>query len=228
MPRAVVIVSGGMDSVTLAHKVAVAGYDLNILSFDYGQRHVRELEFARAQARILGASHSIIDLSGMRQLLSGSALTDNIPVPHGHYSAETMKQTVVPNRNAIMLSIAWGHAVAIGATVVATGVHAGDHAIYPDCRSEFIHALETALALGTEGFADPELRIWTPFIEQTKTDIAATGHRLGVDFSRTWTCYEGGEIHCGQCGACVERQEAFRDSGTPDPTVYRQPVAVPV
>jgi 7-cyano-7-deazaguanine synthase len=227
MRKAVVIVSGGMDSVTLAHQAAADGLGLSFLSFDYGQRHRKELDCAAAQAHILGAPHRIVDLTSLAAVLAGSALTGDQPVPHGHYSAETMKQTVVPNRNAIMLSIAWGHAVSIGAELVAAGVHAGDHAIYPDCRPTFAQALQHALALGTEGFAHRGLCIWTPFIDKTKTDIAAIGHQLGVDFSQTWTCYEGGDIHCGQCGACVERQEAFRDSGTPDPTVYRQPVGVP-
>jgi len=218
--KAVVIVSGGMDSVTLAHDLHSQGFDLHLLSFDYGQRHSRELDSAQWQAAFLGANHTIINIAGIRPILKGSALTDDVAVPHGHYAEETMRATVVPNRNAIMLSIAWGMACAEEADILATGVHAGAHFIYPDCRPEFVEQLNVALRTGTVGHRNESLELHTPYLHKTKTDIAAIGSRLGVPFAHTWTCYEGGEFHCGQCGACVERKEAFRDSNTPDPTVY--------
>lgn len=219
--KAVAIVSGGMDSVTLAHWLKGVYSDLHLISFDYGQRHRRELECAAWQAQYLGAEHTIIDISGIRPLLKGSALTDDVDVPHGHYAEETMRATVVPNRNAIMLSIAWGLACSSEADVLACGVHAGDHFIYPDCRPEFIAALNESLRIGTVGHRKENLELIAPFVDQSKTDIAAIGGRLDVPFAHTWTCYEGGEVHCGKCGACTERKEAFRDSGVADPTEYR-------
>lgn len=218
--KAVTIVSGGMDSVTLAHWLKAQGHDLHLVSFDYGQRHRRELECAKHQAQLLGAEHTIIDISGIRPLLKGSALTDEVAVPHGHYAEESMRLTVVPNRNAIMLSIAWGLACSSEADVLACGVHAGDHHIYPDCRPQFIEELGQALLTGTVGHRREDLSLIAPFVGKTKTDIAAIGGELGVPFEHTWTCYEGGEVHCGKCGSCTERKEAFRDSGVPDPTVY--------
>jgi len=218
--KAIAIVSGGMDSVTLAHWLKAQGYDLELVSFDYGQRHRRELECAKHQAQLLGAEHTVIDISGIRPLLKGSALTDEVAVPHGHYAEESMRLTVVPNRNAIMLSIAWGLACSSGADLLACGVHAGDHHIYPDCRPAFIEELGQALLTGTVGHRVDELKLIAPFVNKTKTDIAAIGGKLGVPFEHTWTCYEGGEVHCGKCGSCTERKEAFRDSGVPDPTVY--------
>jgi len=218
--KAVAIVSGGMDSVTLAYWLKAQGYDLELVSFDYGQRHRRELECAKRQAKLMGTNHNIIDISGIRSLLKGSALTDDIAVPHGHYAEESMRQTVVPNRNAIMLSIAWGLACTSGADALACGVHAGDHFIYPDCRPEFIEQMEFALRSGTEGHRSDGLRLIAPFIDKTKTDIAAIGGALGVPFGETWTCYDGGAVHCGKCGACTERKEAFKDSGVKDPTEY--------
>lgn len=218
--KAVAIVSGGMDSVTLAHLLKSQGYELEMISFDYGQRHRRELECAAYQAGLLGAKHHIIDISGIRPLLKGSALTDEVEVPHGHYEEESMALTVVPNRNAIMLSIAWGLACTSKADVLACGVHAGDHHIYPDCRPAFIEELEQALVVGTVGHRKEGLELIAPFMYESKTDIARIGGDLKVPFERTWTCYEGGEKHCGKCGACTERKEAFRDSGVPDPTDY--------
>lgn len=218
--KAVAIVSGGMDSVTLAYLLCSEGYDLHLLSVDYGQRHRKELEYARSCAGRLGAIFHIADLSGVGKLLKGSALTDDIPVPHGHYAAENMAVTVVPNRNAIMLSVAYGVAVAEEAELVATGVHSGDHFVYPDCRPEFIAAFDAMQRLAVEGFGRPELRLYAPFVNIGKHDIAAIGARLGVPYQDTWSCYEGGELHCGRCGTCVERKEAFELASVPDPTVY--------
>ncbi|MDP9380334.1 MAG: 7-cyano-7-deazaguanine synthase QueC [Chloroflexota bacterium] len=218
--KAVAIVSGGMDSVTLAYLLCSEGYDLHLLSVDYGQRHRKELEYARSCAGRLGAIFHIADLSGVGKLLKGSALTDDIPVPHGHYAAENMAVTVVPNRNAIMLSVAYGVAVAEEAELVATGVHSGDHFVYPDCRPAFIAAFDAMQRLAVEGFGHPELRLYAPFVNIGKHDITSIGARLGVPYQDTWSCYEGSELHCGRCGTCVERKEAFELASVPDPTVY--------
>ena len=218
--KAIAIVSGGMDSVTLAYLLAGQGHTLHLLSFDYGQRHVKELEFAAKCAADLGAKHDVIDLSVLTPFLSGSALTDDIDVPEGHYAAPNMRLTVVPNRNAIMLAIAYAVAVAEGAGMVATGVHAGDHPIYPDCRPEFIEAFNQMERHATDGHAADGLHLYAPFVHMTKAEIVALGAALFVPYADTWSCYKGGSAHCGVCGTCVERREAFQLSGVTDPTIY--------
>lgn len=218
MSHAVVVFSGGMDSTVLAYYATGLHARVDLVSVDYGQRHRRELDFAARTAAELGSSHDVIDLSLFGRLLVGSALTDNVEVPHGHYAADTMKTTVVPNRNALLISAVYAVAVARDATHVLAGVHAGDHHVYPDCRPEFIDAMATALRVGNEDYADVILE--APFVSHTKTDVCRLGGRLGVPFADTWSCYEGGEIHCGRCGTCVERIEAFRDAGVTDPTTY--------
>jgi 7-cyano-7-deazaguanine synthase len=221
--KSLVVLSGGMDSATALYKVineaAAAPEDVHALSFDYGQRHVKELAFAAGLCATLGIRHTAIPL----QIPLASALTDpEREIPLGHYAHETMQQTVVPNRNAILLSIAWGVAVSDGAGQVVAGMHAGDHPIYPDCRPEFVRALEQALRLGNEGFGDPALAFFTPFIALTKADIVREGsaYPRPVPYDQTWSCYQGRDLHCGRCGTCVERREAFDLAGIPDPTVY--------
>lgn len=228
MKRAVAIVSGGMDSVTLAHLLHSEGYSLNLLSFDYGQRHKKELEFAGQCAEDLGTTHDIVDLSLVGNLLTGSALTDDIDVPEGHYAADNMKLTVVPNRNAIMLSVAYGVAVARQADIVAIGVHAGDHFIYPDCRTRFINAFDLMQSIAVLGFGKDNLRLYAPFVEIGKHDIVTIGNKLNVPYERTWSCYKGDELHCGNCGTCVERREAFKLAGAADPTYYQERELIPV
>lgn len=219
--KAVVIASGGMDSSTLAHLYKNDGYELILVGFDYGQRHVKELQSLHALGLVLNAEVRIIDLSNLASSLHGSSLTSSdVDVPDGHYAEETMKKTVVPNRNAIMLSIAAGIAVAENAEVIATGVHGGDHFIYPDCRPDFIRAIGAAIQFGNEGFGNEKLRLEAPFLMKTKADIASLGDSLHVDHSLTWSCYKGGEKHCGRCGTCVERIEAFLEAGVEDPTDY--------
>jgi 7-cyano-7-deazaguanine synthase len=223
LKKAVAVVSGGLDSVTLAHLLHSEGWSLHLLALDYGQRHVKELQFARACAQRLGAHIDIVDLSSLKLLLHGSALTDDIAVPHGHYAAPSMSITVVPNRNAIFLAVAYGAAVADEAEMVAVGVHAGDHPIYPDCRPAFIQSFEAMQRVATEGCGHPDLHLHAPFVQLGKGDIVKIGAGLGVPFEQTWSCYEGGAIHCGQCGTCVERKEAFSLAGVADPTEYSHP-----
>ncbi|MEU2516937.1 7-cyano-7-deazaguanine synthase QueC [Streptomyces syringium] len=221
-PRhAVLIFSGGLDSAVTAYKLRDEGVTVSLLSFNYGQRHVKELAHAAKLADQLGVSHDIVDLTSLGRILSGSALTDPaIAVPHGHYLAETMRSTVVPNRNAIMLEIAAGAAVAAGADAVAFGAHSGDHTIYPDCRPEFFTLIEASMKAGNDGQIDSHFRLVAPFLELTKADIVREGARLGVPFELSWSCYEGGEVHCGACGTCVERRESFDEAGVADPTLY--------
>lgn len=219
--RAVAIVSGGMDSVTLAYLLDSEGYELYLISVDYGQCHKKEISYAERCAERLGATFDIAEISQVGRLLSGSALTDDVEVPHGHYAAENMAVTVVPNRNAIMLSIAYGVAVAREARIVATAVHAGDHYVYPDCRPRFVEAFDAMERRAVEGFGHPKLRLHAPFANKTKARIVEVGISLGVPYGDTWSCYEGGEVHCGGCGTCVERREAFQLAGVEDPTVYR-------
>ncbi len=213
-----VICSGGLDSVTLAHKVAHEHQLAGLISFDYGQRHKKELEFAKTCAKTLGVPHHILDISNIGALLGGSSLTDKIDVPDGHYAEETMRITVVHNRNPIMLTIAYGIASAHGADAVAAAVHSGDHFIYPDCRPEFVKTFEAMEKHALEGLSN--MSFYTPFLGKFKSEIVAEGAKLGMDFSQTWSCYKGGEIHCGRCGTCVERQEAFALANVKDPTIY--------
>lgn len=220
-PLAVLAFSGGMDSTTLAAYYRDSGHALLLLSFNYGQRHTRELEAARAVAAHFSAEHHTVDLTGVGALMPGSALTDHgVPVPDGHYAEESMRSTVVPNRNAIMANVAAGIASARRADLVALGIHAGDHHVYPDCRPAFLDALRVSVTAALDGFPTP--RIEAPFITWSKTDIAAHGHRLRAPLGLSWSCYKGGQRHCGTCGTCTERREAFTDAGLTDPTEYEE------
>jgi 7-cyano-7-deazaguanine synthase len=220
MGAAVAVVSGGIDSVTLAHLLADEGHRLTLVSFDYGQRHVKELDCAARTAGRLGATHHVVDLRPLGALLTSALTSGGAEIPEGHYTDASMEATVVPNRNAILLSVATGVAVAEGADCVAIGVHGGDHPVYPDCRPAFIAAFEHMARLANEGFAHPDLAIRAPFLDLDKAHIVATADRLGVPLDDTWSCYVGGDKHCGRCGTCVERREAFALAGVDDPTSY--------
>ncbi|NWF31171.1 7-cyano-7-deazaguanine synthase QueC [Streptomyces sp. PKU-EA00015] len=223
-PLAVLAFSGGMDSTTLAAHYTGTGYRLLLLSFDYGQRHVRELQAAGEVAAHFDAEHHTVDLLGVGKLMPGSALTDpNVAVPDGHYAEESMRATVVPNRNAIMANIAVGIASAHDADLVALGIHAGDHAVYPDCRPAFLDALRASVTTALDGFPNPCIE--APFIAWSKTQIAAYAHEIGAPLEISWSCYKGGRAHCGTCGTCVERREAFTDAGLADPTAYEGAMA---
>jgi 7-cyano-7-deazaguanine synthase len=216
---AVVLVSGGLDSVTLAYKMKAEGYELVLLNAFYGQKHKKEMEFARRAAEALGAEYHVVDLSFLPALIAGSSTllgNSGESVPEGHYAEESMRATVVPNRNAIFLSVAFSVAAAKYADVVATAVHGGDHFIYPDCRPNFIGAFAAMERWSLEG----AVRLEAPFLHATKADIAREAGRLGVPIHETWSCYAGGEIHCGRCGTCVERLEAVEEAGVKDDTPY--------
>ncbi len=209
--KTVVLLSGGMDSATLLYKTIADGHDVSALGISYGQRHRRELESAYNLAHRIGVPYQIVPLDGLQHVLRSALTSDDIPVPEGHYAAESMKATVVPMRNAIFLSVAVGHAWSIGAEQVATAIHAGDHAIYPDCRPEFLDAFNTMVKTASDGFVTPQ--VVAPFVHISKTEIAKIGHTLGVPWELTWSCYKGDCKHCGVCGTCVERREALADDG---------------
>jgi 7-cyano-7-deazaguanine synthase len=216
--KVVVLHSGGLDSTALLATLLAEGHDCLALGVAYGQRHARELEAARAVCERLGVERVEADLSaGLAGLLTGSALTDpSVPLPEGHYAEESMRATVVPNRNMILLAVAGAVASARGCDAVAYAAHDGDHAIYPDCRLEFGNAMGDALALCDWR----PLRLLRPFIGTDKAGVVKAGARHGAPLDLTWSCYAGGERHCGRCGTCVERREAFALAGVTDPTEY--------
>lgn len=220
-----VLLSGGMDSVAAlydslgSHEVAAC------LSFDYGSKHnANEIPFAKLHAERNGVPHEVISLDFVNRLFKSDLLQSGGEIPDGHYAEESMKQTVVPFRNGIMLAIATGYAESIDAAGLVIAAHSGDHAIYPDCREPFMQAMATAMGEGTYA----KIQLLRPFIDTDKTGIARRGIELGIDFSETWSCYKGGEIHCGVCGTCVERREAFILAGLFDPTVYEQTPELPI
>lgn len=215
MKDSIIIVSGGLDSITLLHDkaetIALA------ISFDYGQNHSKkELPYAEYHCQQLGIPHITIPLTFMHQYFKSSLLEGAEAIPEGHYEEENMKSTVVPFRNGIMLAIATGIAESHELKRVYIANHGGDHTIYPDCRPEFIDAMDKATSAGT--FVD--VRVEAPYTNISKADIVRRGAALGIDYAKTWSCYKGSEIHCGKCGTCVERKEAFADAGVEDPTEY--------
>ncbi|RRJ82857.1 7-cyano-7-deazaguanine synthase QueC [Aestuariirhabdus litorea] len=215
--KVVVIYSGGMDSFTVLHRAIEEGLEVHALSFNYGQRHQRELDYARRVCSRLGVPHLVSDITSINALLQGSSLTSSeIEVAEGHYTAENMKSTVVPNRNMILLSLAVGYAVSIGADRVFYGAHSGDHTIYPDCRPEFVEAMNSVTRIAN---FEP-VEIVSPFLEQDKIEILRWGLARGLDYADTWTCYNGREKACGKCGSCCERLEAFSLNQATDPLPY--------
>lgn len=217
MKKGVIILSGGLDSSVLAHfLVKTKKIDLLALSFDYGQKHKKELECAAFQAKSLSIPHKIINLGFMDEVFTSSLLSSGKDIPDGHYEDESMKQTVVPNRNMILISIAAGLAISENREHLFYGAHAGDHSIYPDCRPEFIQKLGETLELCDW----QDLSLQVPFQNLKKYEIVKIGYDLEIDFAQTWTCYKGGEKACGTCGSCTERLEAFEKNGFTDPLIY--------
>ena len=217
MKDSIIIVSGGMDSVTLLYdykdRIALG------ISFDYGSNHnAKEIPFAKLHCERLGIKHITIPLDFMHQYFKSSLLEGADAIPEGHYQDENMKSTVVPFRNGIMLAIAAGMAESYGLSHVMIANHGGDHAIYPDCRPEFIYAMSNA----TEAGSYNGVTVLAPYTNITKGDIARRGKELGIDYNETWSCYKGGEKHCGKCGTCVERKEALHYAGIEDTTEYEE------
>lgn len=207
MTKTVIILSWWMDSTTLLYKLINQWKEIHAISFDYWQKHKKELEYAKATCDKIWCSHSIVDLSNITKLISNSSLTSDQEVPEWHYAEENMKQTVVPNRNMIMASIAIGYAVNIWANEVALWVHAGDHAIYPDCRPEFIELLNQIWHIAN---FDP-IKIYAPYVEWVdKWDIVIEWLWYWVDYALTWTCYKWEWSPCWKCGSCMERLLAFK------------------
>ena len=215
--KSIVVHSGGLDSTVLLHKLVFLGDEVKALSIDYGQRHAKEIDCAKSLAENLGVEHRVAELGALADLLGGSALTSSeIEVPEGHYAEDNMKSTVVPNRNMIFLAVSVGWAISLQYDRVAYAAHSGDHAIYPDCRTEFTDALDEAIQL-----ADwRKVSLYRPFVDLTKADLVKAGSELDVPFEQTWSCYKGGELHCGRCGTCVERREAFFLAKVHDLTAY--------
>ncbi len=215
--KVVVLCCGGMDSVAALYDAAQIHEVTAAISFHYGAKHNdREIPFAKWHADRLSIPHITVPLAFIGEQFESDLLQKGGEIPKGHYEEETMKKTVVPFRNGIMLSIAGGFAESKGAHGLVIAAHSGDHAIYPDCREDFLSAMADAIRLGTYA----RVEVMRPFVTMTKTEIARRGHDLGVDFSQTWSCYVGGEVQCGECGTCVERREAFLLAGIVDPTAY--------
>jgi len=217
--KTVLVYSGGLDSTVLLYHLLDTGATVSTLSVDYGQRHSKELIQAEVITKALGVEHRTVDLRSITALFGNSSLTDtDLTIPHGHYGEDNMKSTVVPNRNMILLSLATAWAASLKADSVSYAAHSGDHAVYPDCREAFASALDKAIRL-----ADwQEIYLNRPFVDYSKADVVKRGAELHVPFEKTWSCYEGNDTHCGQCGTCIERREAFYLAGIEDPTPYHE------
>ena len=217
--KVIVLISGGMDSVCSLYDAAEKYSVILGISFNYGSKHnSREIPFAEYHCKKLGVNHITIDLDFMNKHFDSALLQSGGDIPDGHYQNSNMKQTVVPFRNGIMLSIAAGIAESKDAVGLVIAAHSGDHAIYPDCREDFLESISNTIRLGT--YVDVE--VIRPFVAMSKDEIAKRGDLLGIDFSKTWSCYKGMELHCGKCGTCVERKEAFHLAGLKDPTIYEK------
>ena len=225
MKRVTLILSGGLDSSTLAFWIKDKyNAELTCITFDYGQKHIKELQSATIIANLVNAKHHIIDLSFIKKFLhlaNSSLVNEDLSIPHGEYTKQNMQSTVVPNRNTLMLSVAWTIACINNSDSLAYGAHSGDHYLYPDTRPEYFNALNTALRLGVEDVADKDLKLIAPFINYSKAQIVFEGARLHVPFNTTWTCYQGEDTHCGQCGACYSRKKAFLEANVEDKTIYK-------
>lgn len=216
MTKIIVVYSGGLDSFTLLNEAIRSGKDVFALSFDYGQKHNKELHFVEKFCAQESIDSKIVDVSSIKELFQGSSLTDEIDIPKGHYEDDSMKSTVVPNRNMILISMALGYAVTKEAEEVWFGAHAGDHAIYPDCRPEFVEKMDAVARIANYS----PIAVKAPYIAMSKTEIIAIGLNMQLDYGLTWTCYEGKELACGSCGACHERLESFAANNVIDPIKY--------
>ena len=217
MKKITLIYSGGSDSYTLLQHALNQNFSVDCITFSYGQKHIKEINFAKQNCNENGLKHTLIDIGDPASIFGSTSLVDvDNKIPHGSYKEESMKSTIVPNRNMIFISYAIAYSIAHDINEVWYGAHAGDHFIYPDCRPEFLASMDTAA-----GLCDPSsVSIKAPFINLNKGEIFKIGLGLGIDYSKTWTCYEGQEKACGKCGSCVERLEAFSDNNTLDPLTY--------
>ncbi len=224
MSKTLVLLSGGMDSTSALYWARQEHEIVGAVSFDYGSKHNhKEIALAAWHCGHLDVWHDIVALPFVNELFSSDLLKSGGDIPDGHYEEQSMKQTVVPFRNGIMLAIACGIAESRGADALVIAAHAGDHAIYPDCREPFMRAMADTMREGTYA----HIELLRPFIHLDKAAIAKLGAALGVDHAKTWSCYKGGEIHCGTCGTCVERREAFIKGGLDDPTEYASTAPLP-
>lgn len=219
--KAVLIGSGGIDSTTLLYKLIGDDYIPVVLTFLYGQKHGKEIEYVKATCKTLKLKNITVDISGIKNLIKGSALTDaDVKIPEVAETAEfyeTLKATIVPNRNSIFLTLAVAYAQSVGCNHIFFGAHFSDRGVYPDCRKEFVEAFQNNQILAND---NKDLRIHAPFVDLDKADIVKLGHELKVPFELTWSCYKGGDLHCGVCSSCRERKRAFLESEIADPTVY--------
>ncbi|NIP38218.1 MAG: 7-cyano-7-deazaguanine synthase QueC [Candidatus Dadabacteria bacterium] len=220
--KAVLIGSGGIDSTTLLYKLINEGYKPVVLTFLYGQKHNKEIEYVNNTCRVLNVKNITVDISGIKDLLQGSALTDskiNIPdVPETTEHFDTLKTTIVPNRNSVFLTLAVAYAQSTGCNHIFFGAHFSDRGVYPDCRKEFVQSFENSQILAND---NKDLRVSAPFVDMDKADIVKLGEKLGVPFKKTWSCYKGEQKHCGVCSSCRERKRAFIEANVTDPTVYQ-------
>lgn len=216
--KAVVVYSGGMDSYTVLNHAIASGAEIYALSFNYGQKHDKELIVAEQVCLELNIPHKVVDITAINSLMAGSSLTNDSDdaIPEGDYENANMKSTVVPNRNMVLISMAIAYAVSLDADKVYYGAHAGDHDIYPDCRPEFVEAMNAVSLIANY----QAVEIVAPFLKNTKGDILAAGLKMGLDYAKTWTCYNGREKACGKCGSCLERLESFAKHGLTDPISY--------
>jgi len=218
--RVVLIASGGLDSTTLLYRLLHENKEVFVITFNYGQKHQKEIECAKKTCTRFGVIQKIVYLEELTRsgIFGDNALTSDRKVPEGHYTDENMTSTVVPNRNMIMLSIAFAYAISVGAEEVYYGAHAGDHDIYPDCRPNFVIAMQSVARLCH--YWPIELRV--PYLHVPKGEIVTEGLKLNVDYTLTWTCYNGQALACGKCGSCVERLEAFQVNNVIDPLKYQE------
>lgn len=211
--RGVISLSGGMDSTTLLYWAIDKGYEMEAIAFDYGQNHNKEINLAKWHCEKLDVPLKIIKLDFLNDISNSSLTSKAEDIPEGHYAANNMKSTVVPFRNGIFLSVLTAYAEANEIKVIFLGNHAGDHAVYPDCRTDFVNYFSKAAALGTY----TKVEVATPFTDITKSDICKLGLKLELPYNKTWSCYKGNELPCGKCGTCVERTEAFALNNVIDP-----------
>jgi len=221
MSKGVCIISGGLDSCVVAYDMKKnLNLEMEYITFDYGQKHRKEIKYAEQIAKDLESKWTLLNINYHESVMKFSSLTGEKEVPEGYYAEENMRSTVVPNRNTIMLSMAWAYACTAKAILLGCGAHAGDHYIYPDCRPEYFYHLEQAFQLGTIGCRHDDLRLFVPLLNYEKCDVIKAGIELGIPFEKTWTCYKGLEEPCGKCGSCDERIRAFEKCGLKDPVEY--------